>query len=127
MKDCRLTEIVVIITCALAVIPAVRAEEAGRDERFRRCIAKDPDYESKVLPVFWGDAAFMTKCAPKDGPVPSGFVIWVGIGPDGSQQELLAEPDSDTSRCIQRFVKDRKFPAPPTNDCMIRIDMSFSG
>ena len=81
-------------------------------------------YEAKAVQVFWGDARFLSACAPSDRPLPAPFTIYLEIRADGTLGTLLMDPETKVGNCIRNHVANRHFEKPP-GEFVLKIDLSF--
>jgi len=63
---------------------------------------------AKAVQVFWGDARFLSACAPSDRPLPAPFTIYLEIRADGTLGTLLMDPETKVGNCIRNHVANRK-------------------
>ena len=85
----------------------------------------DPDYERQALSAFWGDMAFMNKCAPAGAPIAAPFDIYVEILPSGRTGRTLFQPETETAKCVRAYTADRRYPPPPST-FVLHIAMKFT-
>lgn len=87
--------------------------------------AQGQEYEMKAVQAFWGDASFIRVCAPPNTPIADPLTIYFEVTIDGEMGKLVINPKTKVANCIARFVKNRRFPKPPS-EYVGRIDLNFT-
>jgi len=118
-----------LVSLSLAAAVAIAGPQVeGLKDRHDRCIesAEGRRYEQRAVERFWGDAAFMSECAPPGSPIPERLTIFFEVRSDGAMGELSIRPQTETAMCIRKHVLGRRFDPPPSNAFVVRIDLKFN-
>ncbi len=125
MKDFLFVVAILFIATTVQANPSRQPLE-DLATRYDRCMTANSTYEGQAVEAFWGDISFMKNCVKPGESHPNPFVIWCEVQPDGKIGRIKLDPETNTGRCIQDAVRTRTLPRPPTSDCVIKIEMSFS-
>ncbi len=102
--------------------PAVAALE----ERYRRCSSGEMGrrYDSTVAERFFGDGNALRKCVPS-GELAQPFDVYLAIDRSGTISKLDLVPETRVAKCLRDRSERVRLPPPPTDDCVIKIHLSF--
>jgi hypothetical protein len=97
---------------------------ADMQARAKASLQVDKNYEAVAAQAIFGDNKVLAVCAPKTGPAPASFAMYVEVLADGKLGETLYSPQTDTTRCVQNQIKGRTFPKPP-GKYVVEIKLAF--
>lgn len=106
----RCAALIVLIATALSSCTKSPVDEMA--DRAKESRARDQNYERISAREFWGDMSYMEDCVPKNSPMKP-FDLYFEVLPDGKLGEMIAEPSTSVSTCIERHVSGRVFSLPP--------------
>jgi hypothetical protein len=109
------------VRCALAEPKSQEQLEAAAEAGLKI----DAAYEMKAMPAYFGDGAFMAKCAPPGSPVSDPFTIYISVSSVGRIEDQVAYPASAVARCMINASSGRSLPAPKAA-LVVKLEMRFT-
>jgi hypothetical protein len=97
---------------------------ADMQARAKASLQVDKNYEAVAAKAIFGDNKVLAVCAPKTGPAPTSFAMYVEVLADGKLGETLYSPQTTTTRCVQGQIKGKTFPKPPAK-YVVEIKLAF--
>jgi len=68
-----------------------------------------------------GGTAAMDQCLRKLATKPHRATVYVRLGTDAAVREVLTDPRSNASKCLERQARAARFPRPPRDDYWVGI------
>jgi hypothetical protein len=117
---------VLLTTLTTLAPPAAFAAStlADMQARAKASLKVDKNYEAVAAQALFGDNKVLAICAPKTGPAPASFAMYVEILADGKLGETVYSLQTATTRCVQARIKGRTFPKPP-GKYVVEIKLAF--
>jgi hypothetical protein len=117
----RFTELLCILG-QFALASTSQSEDLA--SRSKASTAREPEYEAPAITAFWGDTAFMRRCAPPAAPLAETFIIYVAISPSGKPTYQTAEPMTAVAQCVLSHTSARTYPR-PKQEYVLSIQLRF--
>lgn len=105
---------IIIVSLYLFSTVALASNITELENRNISDIAKQngKEFEKSVVQDFWGNPQFMMQCAPPGSPIHKAFTIYIEILETGEIGQLAFTLNTDTTKCIESFVRQKQFKKP---------------